>query len=108
MEYQWNTTTPIKTPQEINMTDLESVTCIKSWRNEALDSSYLGYRKKSHVFSSVHIYLMLSTTRMSPSVYFSILPSNSLAILLTCMLVVTNLSGEKRFGLVDMAEDAGV
>jgi hypothetical protein len=53
MEYQWNTTTPIKTTQEINMTDLESVTCIKRWRSEVLDSSYLRYRKKSHAFSSV-------------------------------------------------------
>jgi len=111
MEYQWNTTTPIKTPQEINMTDMESVTCIKSWTNEALDSSYLGYRKKSHVFSSVsHLphACYHKTANPPPPVYFSIFPSSRLAILLTCMLDVTNLSGEKLFGLVDTPEDAGM
>jgi hypothetical protein len=34
MEYQLNSITPIKPPQEINMTDLESGTCIKIWGAE--------------------------------------------------------------------------
>jgi hypothetical protein len=51
---------------------------------------------------------MRATIRLSPPVYSYVFPSSRLAILLTRMLVVTNLSGKKRFGLVDMPEDAGV